>query len=1569
MVAGPLASNDFGLCSMLSCTKTCYNKAPRALIPLAWFGTNILSCCYASIFPDNAFYPIITMSVYIGWIVFSVYFLWKLEPLLKNDIFEENSRIENKPAASISKSTRRHNDRQDYVEWKEQEATRQKTILKSLRFRTNKHKAHRTKSNQEHHKEKKRERRNTGIEFINKSTFTETISLFLILWFHQDDPAPLSKIFHSTVHNKSGWDSVLTKRVPHHRMIHFCNYGSEWDRTCEVCPDILSLLGPEDKTVLQFGKPHGRPHEELPSLQYVFPATVDTTKLAETRDCIKWQYAGVNKSTKGDRNIIIDSGASVSISFSKDDFIELDTDPDHYKMWKVSGLASSPQVKGLGKVKWDTFTDNGGRRSIVTDALYIPDANYRLLSVMRYISSVEDGTEFNVQSKSVTFKFPKQQGGGRKTFPIHEYVPRCSIAAVTTMTKTKKASVFSVTSNTNINLTSSQKALLKLHFQLGHWNLPWLQSLIRRDVLRCPGGTNPTSKEAICQCAACNFAKQTKRPDGAKTHNIRPEKDGSLKKEQLRPGSKVFTDQFISSVPGRLPHTFGKEKDSEKQTGGTVWVDAASGFVAVDTQVSLNAAETLRSKSKFERDAHRSGIKILSYRADNGVYRSKEFMEDCKMKNQPIDFSGVGAHHHNGVAERAIRTITTCARAMLIHAMIHNPTEVQLDLWPFTIKYAAYLWNKMPKEDGGMSPEEVFYSVVSDHQSLRDAKVFGCPAYVLEPKLQDGKKIPRWNPRSRLGQFLGRSEIHASSVGLIRNLRTGKITSQYNVVYDNHFTTVGLDVHHDDIPVPEGFHNLVEFSSELLIDSTDAKENPPKNARVPPPLPTDENSQNKKVRFQDQSEILNPRNENTNQRRIRLLAERDNPGHQSDKLPEGNNTQEAFPDIDPEIYDEDVPPSHDEDVFFDTETEHIEVDRPPDSDDSYTSRYPTRSRTSPKYFKDEHEQYYGSAYLTYLFSSNAEQRDQSSREHEAMLHCTDLCNGHSAMTAQHDLLGLMEIDDFDEELLNDIHPLAFSARANAEDTPRYDEAMHSPDAEGFKAAMDIEMEQLMDKDVWNVVPRGKAISEGANIIDTVWAFKRKRYPDGTVKKLKARLCVRGFQQIEGVDYDDTYSPVVAWSTVRLLLILSILQNLKTKQIDFTLAFVHAPVNNGTYVEMPKQYEMDGMVLELNKNLYGLCDAPANFFYHLKGELEKRGFEPCKESEPCLFINKDTGCLMLVYVDDCIFFHKDENVIDDAIASLKSPTQKGLSSFDLGVEEDYAGFLGIEIKRFPDGTIELVQTGLIDRFLEAVELSHDNTNPRLEPAEKEPLGKDENGSPRREKWSYPSVIGMLLYLSSNSRPDISFAVSQCARFNHCPRLCHEIAVKRIARYLKGTRTQGLILKPESNLSLAMYADADFAGLWTAEDHDDPICVRSRTGSVITLGGVPITWTSKLQTEIATSTMHAEYIALSMSLRELLPISRLLNEICERTKIERDDDTKICRVFEDNEAAMKLAKSQLPKITPQSKHFAVKYHWFREKLDEYGFEILPVRTDKQKADLFTKGLLRTEFRTKRHMIMGW
>ena len=172
-----------------------------------------------------------------------------------------------------------------------------------------------------------------------------------------------------------------------------------------------------------------------------------------------------------------------------------------------------------------------------------------------------------------------------------------------------------------------------------------------------------------------------------------------------------------------------------------------------------------------------------------------------------------------------------------------------------------------------------------------------------------------------------------------------------------------------------------------------------------------------------------------------------------------------------------------------------------------------------------------------------------------------------------------------------------------------------------------------------------------------------------------------------------------------------------------------------------------------------------------------------------------------------------------------------------------------------------------------------------------------------------------------------------------------------------------------MSLELHADADWAGLWNAELPDDPTCVKSRTGYLITLCSVPVTWSSKLQTEIATSTMHSEYIALSTGMRELLPVTETFNEICEALHIERSENSKVVMAYEDNEGALKLASAPLPKYTPQSKHFAVKYHWFREKLDDYKIRILPVCTSKQKADIFTKGLASTEFRIKRKLLMGW
>ena len=233
----------------------------------------------------------------------------------------------------------------------------------------------------------------------------------------------------------------------------------------------------------------------------------------------------------------------------------------------------------------------------------------------------------------------------------------------------------------------------------------------------------------------------------------------------------------------------------------------------------------------------------------------------------------------------------------------------------------------------------------------------------------------------------------------------------------------------------------------------------------------------------------------------------------------------------------------------------------------------------------------------------------------------------------------------------------------------------------------------------------------------------------------------------------------------------------------------------------------------------------------------------------------------------------------------------------------------------------------------------------------------------------SIVGMLLYLAGSTRPDIAYAVHQCARFSHLPKASHEIGVKHIVRYLKGTRDKGLIIKPDAkDLKLGLFADADFAGLFAAEDELDPDGVKSRTGVLLNFGGVPVCWSSKLQSEITLSTLEAEYIALSQGMRELVSARRLVLELCERMNMDLKSVSQVSKAWEDNVGTQNSANSKGPLMTAKTKHIGIKYHWFRSKIGN-GIDILRIDTKQQRADIFTKGLTRYEFEVKRKLLMGW
>lgn len=287
----------------------------------------------------------------------------------------------------------------------------------------------------------------------------------------------------------------------------------------------------------------------------------------------------------------------------------------------------------------------------------------------------------------------------------------------------------------------------------------------------------------------------------------------------------------------------------------------------------------------------------------------------------------------------------------------------------------------------------------------------------------------------------------------------------------------------------------------------------------------------------------------------------------------------------------------------------------------------------------------------------------------------------------------------------------------------------------------------------------------------------------------------------------------------------------------------------------------------------------------------------------------------------------------------------------------------------DGSVSLTQTGLIDRIIKALNL--ESATPRQTPAMKTPLGQDKEGSAFSQEFNYASVVGMMLYLCNNSRPDITFAVSQCARYSHNPTSKHAKFLQLIGRYLKGTRDKGLILRPQSSnpLDIKCYVDADFAGLYKQEDPNDPHSVKSRSGWVILIGGCPIVWKSKLISEICLSTMESEYISLSKACRDLLPIQRVVAQLGVALGLPEGDLPNIqSTIWEDNEAALKLANKELPYMTTRSKHIAIKYHWFRSHVNK-DWKVCKVDTTDQLADIFTKGLDYQQFVSLRQRIMGW
>jgi hypothetical protein len=1090
-----------------------------------------------------------------------------------------------------------------------------------------------------------------------------------------------------------------------------------------------------------------------------------------------------------------------------------------------------------------------------------------------------------------------------------------------------------VTDEVNQNLTTSQKLLLRFHFRLGHIAFQHIQWLGRQGLLGPEGVKMGKTSLTAPKCAACQFGKQGRTPTPGKRVSFADE--GALSKDQVAPGQRIFVDQYESRARGRTFASKGASS-SLQYVGGTLFYDAASGYISIHHQHGFTSAETIQSKIKFEQEAKQAGVAVGEYHTDNGVFNAQSFIQEIADKGQGIRFSGVSAHHQNGAAENGIKVVVRNARTMMLHVALRWPGYADQDLWPMAMCHAVHLWNHTPKMASGLAPIEIFSESKSDYQHLLNAHPWGCPVYILEPKLRDGHKIPKWEPRSRRGQFMGISPNHASSVHLVRNLQTGSITPQFHLVFDDFFETVFSEGEQE----PDVWPELVvfqRFANELDEDDyrpelADEWLNPTElQDRVT-------NREEERQRILNNFSNQNQRNENdrraeTNDNRVpNVPAPR--AGEQPHDTPLPTTPEANDPQPQPTVDDEPIPAP--------AEAPEPIINQP-------QRRYPLRNRRPTKRLIEEDGFYAKTREWIFMGRALINRWRTTQGDYRYIV----------ALLTSVDTLGLEGVHPAIAQ-----YPAALKASKKDPDSPTFQEAMTGPYREEFLEAMRTEVSELESHKCWDVVPKTE-VPEGAKVLPTMWVFKIKRFPDGRVRRFKARLVVRGDYQIEGEDYDEKYAPVVPWSTVRLMLSIAASQGLATRQVDFSNAFVQAHLHETKpiYVQTPPTFHSDvadKVVLRLNRSLYGLVQAPLYWNNHLRDTLvQTHGFNESQAS-PSLYFRD--GVVILTYVDDCLFFARDKRQIDDVLSAIRTK-----SKLQFTIEDDAFTFLGVELKTHDDGTVEFLQKSLIEKILKHCNMTTCNT--KSTPANQTPLGTDANGPPFDRSFDYASIVGMLMYLSSNSRPDIQFAVHQCARFTHNPKRSHGDAILRICRYLQGTKDKGLRFKPTSDLKLDCYCDADFAGLYNVEHHQDPVCVKSRTGYCLTLGDCPVLWVSKLQTEIALSTTEAEYIALSQAIRELLPMRELFQEVGTALKLKCALPTILhSTVFEDNNGALSLATS--PKISPRTKHIAVKYHHFRSKIGvDKGIIIQRIDTTDQKADIFTKGLGATQFTHIRKLIMGW
>ena len=440
--------------------------------------------------------------------------------------------------------------------------------------------------------------------------------------------------------------------------------------------------------------------------------------------------------------------------------------------------------------------------------------------------------------------------------------------------------------------------------------------------------------------------------------------------------------------------------------------------------------------------------------------------------------------------------------------------------------------------------------------------------------------------------------------------------------------------------------------------------------------------------------------------------------------------------------------------------------------------------------------------------------------------------------------------------------------------------------------------------------------------------------EGEVVKFKARLVAKGYSQILGMDYMDTFAPVVHLETIRSVMSTAASLDWEIQQMDVKEVYLNGILKEEVYMEQPEGYnDRTGRVCRLKKTLYGLKQSGHEWNIELNQRLTSIGFRQLK-SDPCMYIRNsaDGSEIITVWVDDLLLFAKTSSLMN----GLKKELNTILDVTDLGEPKK---IVGIEITRDrPNRSIQISQSKYIESILAKQGLQTCNAvGMPLDPAI---ILKKEDSDPNSNRDNrYGSLIGSLMYLAVATQPDIAYSIQRLSSFTANPGMKHWIAAKRVLRYLSGTHNLGIKYQGSSKPGIRFtgWTDADFAS-----DPNDRISISSY---VFKLGNGAITWSSKKQNAVSLSSTEAEYTAMAHAAHEAIWLRNLFEEL-------NFPQHKLTILFGDNQSALAIARD--PQYHARSKHFDIKSHYIRNKIREQVIKDIYCPTENMIADIFTKPL---------------